>query len=48
MKKLIKLSNFLTMKKVFLTLIFVSFIFTLFAQQVARDKVIVEQATGLW
>lgn len=36
------------MKKVFLTLFFVSFIFTLFAQQVTRERVVVEMATGTW
>ena len=36
------------MKKVFLTLIAVTLIFGLFAQQVARERVVVEIATGTW
>ncbi len=46
--KSINISNYKTMKKVFLTLILLSFICTLFAQQVPRERVIVEQGTGLW
>ena len=36
------------MKKVFLTLMFVSFICTLFSQQVPRERVVIEMGTGTW
>lgn len=36
------------MKKVFLTLVVASFICTVFAQQVARERVVVELGTGTW
>jgi hypothetical protein len=36
------------MKKVFFTLILLSSICTLFAQQVSRERVVLEMLTGTW
>ena len=36
------------MKKVFLTLVLLSTVCGLFSQQVARERVVVEMATGTW
>ena len=36
------------MKKIFFTLILLGSICTLFSQQVARERVLVEMATGTW
>lgn len=36
------------MKKVLLTLVVTSFICALFAQQIPRERVVVEMGTGTW